>query len=154
MSLKNLELVAIVWPIVDDSTGIIQRFAARAYAMQCNAMTMHVSPACSRHSLQAIIILQKKYPIPQHFEIVTEHGTLDGAVSIPGFNEQFSVFVDPALKDLELECQKIDGISSISEEPKEISLSLQFAKDTYLVVTFLLEDLDGTLHTCHLVPRI
>ena len=138
-----MELVANLWPIMDSASLIIQRFAARAYAVDADDSVI-VS------TLKALSIsdyvLARQFPIPKRFTITTEHGTLEGATTPDLFNQHEPGMIEGALKALEADMPALQGIGFDSRLiPYQQRIQLSFPLDPYVVRTFLVEDLSGTL---------
>ena len=93
-----LELVANIWPIVDDTSGLIQRVAARAYAL----------PAGSDSRISDVLlglaatdfVMAKQYGIPKRFTVQSEFapllpGTMRGVRTL-GLKKQFPSSCTPS----------------------------------------------------------
>lgn len=139
----RLELAANIWPIIDAQSGIIQRVAARAYAIP----TGHDELISSllRGLAPTDFTIAEQYPISKRFNLNTDHGSLQGAVSVRGFNTLAESIIEPILKQLEARCPAIVGISMATGTPQGTRPELRFPETPYLVTTFLLEDLEGNL---------
>lgn len=139
-----MELVANIWPVVDSSSGLIHRFAARAYVM--NAPNVVISSTL-RSLASTDYVLARQFPIPPLFEVVSEHGKLQGAASVDLFNQHQPEILEEALRTMEAEMPKLHGVGMDSEgKPFHQRITVSFPQDPYLVVTFLIEDADGNLH--------
>jgi len=138
-----LELVANIWPIVDGTSGLIQRVAARAYAL----------PAGSDSRISDVLlglaatdfVMAKQYGIPKRFTVQSEFGELQGAVDPGAFNDHLEAIVDPILEDLAASHPDVVGISFESGVPQGSRPEAQFAEDPYTTITFLIEGMDGSL---------
>ena len=140
-----LELVANVWPIFDADSGFVHRFLMRSYLV--------VGPdeaiSATLRSLAATDFrLAKVYRIPASCEIVSEHGVLAGCVTLADFHRHRSIILEPALRALEHEYAHFQGLSQthgLSGDLVGIALIPRFPQHPYLLVTCLLETLDGQL---------
>ncbi len=143
-STVQLELVANIWPIVDATSGYIQRIAARAYALPAgdDELISRVLTALAVTDFP----LAKQYPISQRFKWISEYGELSGIVSVDEFNRHDLLIITPVLDDLAGDRPEIVGIAMVNGEPKGVRPKLQFARNPYTVTTFLIEDADGNLY--------
>jgi hypothetical protein len=143
-STVQLELVANIWPIVDATSGCIQRIAARAYAVPAG------DDEFISRVLTALAVtdfaLAKQYPISQRFKWISEYGELSGVVSVDEFNRYDQSIITPVLDELAGDRPEIVGIAMVDGEPQGVRPKLQFAKDPYTVTTFLIEDANGNLY--------
>jgi len=136
------ELVANFWPVVDGTTGLIQRVLARAYVVAGG-------DAAISGTLSALapddFRLARAFPIPARFELVTEHGTLKGCVSLERYQQHEFAIIEPIIRALESGFAKLQGINVDSKEPVGLGLIPRFPQAPYIITTFLLEAPDGTL---------
>lgn len=138
-----MELVANIWPIVDEESLLIQRFAARAYAMDGEDAEIATT---LKGLANSDFIIARQFPIPANFKFVTEHGTLNGMVNVEGFNQHEPTIIENALRTLESEKPLLQGIGVDSENrPHQNRVNVAFSKEPYIVVTFILEDRGGKL---------
>ena len=68
-----MELVANVWPIVDQMTGVVQRFLFRAYAL--NATDQEISTVLTILARSDYRTAQVE-KIPDNYRLSSEHGTM------------------------------------------------------------------------------
>ena len=143
----QMELVANIWPIVDASTGYIQRIAARAYAVPAgnDELISRVLTALAPTDFA----LAKQYPISQQFTVVSEYRELSGIVSVHEYNLYDQLIITPILDALAEDRPEILGIALVDGNPQGVRPNLRFAIEPYTVTTFLIEDADGNL-----VPHI
>lgn len=143
----QLELAANIWPIVDATTGYIQRIAARAYAVPAgnDELISRVLTALAPTDFT----LAKQYPVSQQFKVVSEYGKLSGVVTVNEFNLYEQLLVTPILDALAQDRPEIVGIALVHGNPQGVRPNLRFAIEPYTVTTFLIEDANGTL-----VPQI
>jgi hypothetical protein len=139
----QFELSANIWPVVDMQSGLIQRIAARAYALP--AGNDELLSRMVRGLAATDFTLAQQYPVSKNFILHTEHGSLPGAVSVQGFNRSAEMILGPILRQLEDSCPAVVGISMVSGTPQGTRPELRFSETPYLVTTFLMEDLEGNL---------
>ena len=137
-----MELVANVWPVVDEDTGLVQRYFMRAYAMcaeeQVLSATLNaLAPTDFR--------MARGFKIAVRFKLVSEYGTLDGAVSIHDFHEYMHEILEEGFKSLEKDYAALQGIDMSSGSPRAVNVIPRFPKNPYIVTTTLIEKLDGQL---------
>ena len=138
-----MELVANIWPIVDEASSLIQRFAARAYVIAGGDSEIAATLKALSH---ADFMIARQFPIPKKFTVVTEHARLEGAITVDLFNQQQSAVIEGALKALESERRSLQGIGFDSQfTPFYKQVDVLFASERYLAVTFILEDRSGNL---------
>ncbi len=138
-----MELVANIWPIVDTSSRLIQRFAARAYAIQADDTTI---ASALKAFASADYALARQFRIPQRFQFVLSSRTLSGVVSPHIFNQQQFPIIEDALRALESDLPAMHGVG-ITPDGKGFNrrIEISFPPDPYLAVTFLSEDTAGNL---------
>lgn len=140
----DMELAANVWPIADNDTKIVTRFLARAYAFEASddaiARTLEVLSATD-------YLLARMFRIPEHLTLVSQFGSLRGAVELSVFHEMLHQLVEPALMELEADYLRIQGFryTDPEAEPVPVIRIPRFPKEPYLVVTTVLDMDDGTL---------
>ena len=137
-----MELVANVWPVADQLTGLVQRFVMRAYALDADDATIS-------RTLTALaasdFLMARVFAIPKNFQEVTQHGDLQGCVSLPLFHQYQSAILDQAFRLFESRHAQLQGISVSGPEPVGIGQLPSFPENPYLLVTVLLETPDGRL---------
>ena len=137
-----MELVANVWPVVDKSTGLVQRFFMRAYAMESDDNVISTV-------LQALaptdFRIARVFKIPERFKITSEHGTMSGAVPIGAFQQNIQAIIEGAYRELECDYAKVQGIDMSSGTPKPVNVVPRFPEDPYTIITSLIETFDGQL---------
>ncbi|CAN5895045.1 hypothetical protein BH11VER1_BH11VER1_01930 [soil metagenome] len=137
-----MELVADVWPVADQLTGLVQRFFMRAYALEVDDATISrtlttLAPTDFR--------MARVFQVPRQFEYVTSAGTLEGCVTLGDFHEYQLSILESAMRALEADYPRLQGIAMSDGEPVGISLLTRFPAEPYLVVTTLIETPDGQL---------
>lgn len=137
-----MELVANIWPVADQRTGLVQRFFMRAYALE-------VDDATISRTLTALaptdFRMARVFQVPRRFQLVSEHGTLEHCVTLGGFHEQTFQVLEEAIPALERDYPRLQGIAMPGGEPLGVGVLPRFAPDPYLVVTTLVETPDGRL---------
>ncbi|MBI2874239.1 MAG: hypothetical protein HYY09_04075 [Firmicutes bacterium] len=139
-----MELAANVWPVVDARTGLILRYFVRAYAIEG-------PDAVIRATLRALAAtdcrMARMFRIPENFKVASEHGILNGCITIAGFHHHQAPILERAFSELEDSFAPVQGIaqSDIDPEPIGFAISPTFPKEPYLVVTTLVETTDGQL---------
>lgn len=138
-----MELVANVWPVFDGNTRIVQRFLARAYAIDASDETISLT-------LKALaptdFRLAKAFAIPQQFAVVSKYGSLRGAVTLGDFHERQAAILAPAFEALEADFARLQGIAiAPGGDPAGIGIIPKFPSEPYLLVTSLLETPTGKL---------
>lgn len=137
-------LTANIWPVVDDQTGIVLRFFARAYALDS-------SDDLIESTLRALAVadfrMARAFRVPRHFVLISEHGDIEGAITIRGFQEQLDPIVNAALTVLEEDFAKMQGVAQpLDGGPLgNIVVVPRFGESPYIVVTTLIEDEHGRL---------
>lgn len=140
---KRLELVANIWPIFDELTGMIQRIAARAYALP-GANDRLISAVLTQLALTDFN-LAKQFKISDRFIVSTSYGKVAGCVQVSAFNQHEDVILQPIYDALTEDRPKVIGIALASGTPTAVRPFLQFADSPYRVITFLQEDFKGNL---------
>jgi hypothetical protein len=138
-----MELVANIWPIVDEASSLIQRFAARSYAMDAGdsaiASTLKV---LSRSDF----MIAPQFVVPQRYNFVNEHGTLHRTITVDLFNRDQAGVIEDALKALESRRQPLQSIGFDAHRvPFYKHVDLKFPANPYIVITFVFEDRFGNL---------
>ena len=143
VELIQMELVANLWPIVDETSEMIHRFAARAYLLDAQDS---VISATLKTLAKTDFVLARQFPIPHSCAIVSEHGKINGIVTVPDFNSYQSFIVEEALRFLESDLPPLQGVGMTPEgKPFQKPIKPTFPKEPYFVVTFLIEDAAGNL---------
>jgi hypothetical protein len=137
-----MELVANVWPVVDELTGLVQRFLARAYALEADDDTISRTLTALA---PADFVMAEVFPIPQRCRYVTPHGELSGCVSLELFHHHQSQILEGALATLERNHAPLQGIATSGGVATGVGIIPRFPDDPYVVVTMLLETADGRL---------
>ena len=138
-----MELVANLWPIVDSTSELILRFAARAYAMDA---TETVISSTLKNLASSDFVLAQQFQIPKRFTFASGQGEIAGAVTASDFNILQATVIEAALQTLESEMPLLHGVGVDSEgKPFQNRIAVRFPKNPYFVVTFLIEDATGQL---------
>jgi hypothetical protein len=137
-----MELVANVWPVVDEGTGLVQRYLVRAYAMRAedrviSAVLKALAPTDFR--------IARAFKIPTRFKVTSEYGTLSGAVPIGTFHQDMQTILEEAYRSLENDYAKLQCIDMSSESPRPVNVIPRFPNNPYTVTTVLIETPDGRL---------
>lgn len=136
-----MELVANIWPIVDQMTGVVQRFLFRAYAL--NATDQEISTVLN-------ILARSDYrtaqlvKIPYNYQLISEHGTMSGAVEVAMFNQYMHSILEDTLIAAEKSFANMDNYG-IGVDGPLIPEALKFPAEPYLVTTYLIELPSGEL---------
>jgi hypothetical protein len=142
----NAELVANFWPVVDSTSGLIQRVLARAYLV---AGGDEVVSATLLSLAPQDYVLATPFRIPVRFVIQTDFGSLEGCVSVEQYQQYEFQIIEPVLQQLETQFAKLQGINMQSPQPLGVGQIPRFPQDPYVITTFLLESAEG-----HLIPQI
>lgn len=138
-----MELVANLWPVIDLRTGIIQRFYARAYAMDA---TEEVVGATLRALSLTDFRAARMFVIPESIRIVSARGTIAGAIDSRGFQALSESIVSEALRELERELPGAFGLDvSRGGDGTPVPHAARFPASPYVCITWLMEAPDGTL---------
>lgn len=137
-----MELVANVWPVVDEGAGLVQRFFMRAYAMDCDD---HIISAVLKALAPTDFRIARAFRIPERFKLTSEHGTMSGVVTIGVFQQDIQSIIEEAYRDLENDFTKVQGIDMSSGTPKLVNVIPRFPDDPYTTVTVLIETSNGQL---------
>jgi hypothetical protein len=138
----SAELVANFWPVVDSTSGLIQRVLARAYLV---AGGDEVISATLLSLAPQDYVLATPFRIPVRFVMQTNFGSLEGCVSVEQYQQYEFQIIEPVLQQLETQFAKLQGINMQSPKPTGIAQIPRFTKDPYIITTFLLESPDGGL---------
>jgi len=137
-----MELTANVWPVVDAATGFVLRFLMRAYALEASD---EVISRTLRALAPTDFRMARPFQVPECFIMTSEHGTLPGCVTITKFHEHQGAILEGAFRSLEEEFAKLQGIDVSGAQTVGIGLIPRFPPAPYLLVTSLLETVDGRL---------
>jgi hypothetical protein len=138
----NTELVANFWPVIDSTSGLIQRVLARAYLVTggdevFSSTLLSLAPQD--------YLLATAFRIPTRFSLQTEFGTLEGCVSVEQYQRYEFSIIEPVLQQLETQFAKLQGINVQTSKPIGVGQIPRFSEDPYIITTFLLEAPDGSL---------
>lgn len=140
-----MELVANVWPIVDQMTGIIQRFLFRAYALDATDQEISTVLTTLARSDYRTAQVEK---IPDNYKLSSEHGTMSGAVEVAMFNQYMHSILEDTLIATEKSFANMNNYG-IGVDGPLIPEALTFPAEPYLVTTYLIE-----LPSGELIPHI
>lgn len=137
-----MELVANVWPVVDQETGLVQRFFMRAYALDSDDRVISVvlkalAPTDFR--------IARVFRISDRFKVASEHGTMSGVVPVSLFQQDIQTIIEDAYRALENDYAEVQGIDMSSDPPKPVNVVPRFPDDPYTTITVLIETPDGQL---------
>lgn len=136
-----MELVANIWPIVDQMTGIVQRFLFRAYALEANDEEIStVLTILARSDYRTAQVVR----IPDNFKLSSEHGTMSGAVEASSFNQHMHSILEDTLIAAEKSFANMNNYG-IGVDGPLIPEALKFPAEPYLVTTYLIELPNGEL---------
>lgn len=136
-----MELVANVWPIVDQMTGIVQRFLFRAYALDATDQEIStVLTTLARSDYRTAQVVK----IPDNYQLSSEHGTMSGAVEVSTFNQYIHSIVEDTLAAAEKTFANMNNYGIGIDGPL-IPETLTFPAEPYLVTTYLIELPSGEL---------
>ena len=140
-----MELVANVWPIVDQMTGIVQRFLFKAYALDATDQEISTVLTILARSDYRTAQVEK---IPNNYQLSSEHGTMSGAVEVAMFNQYMHSILEDTLIAAEKSFADMNNYG-ISVNGPLIPDALTFPAEPYLVTTYLIE-----LPSGELIPHI
>ena len=136
-----MELVANVWPIVDQMTGVVQRFLFRAYALEATDQEISiVLTTLARADYRTAEVVK----IPDNYQLSSEHGTMSGAVEVATFNQYMHSIVEDTLTAAEKSFANMNNYG-IGVDGPLIPEALTFPAEPYFVTTYLLESPSGEL---------
>ena len=136
-----MELVANVWPIVDQMTGVVQRFLFRAYALDATDQEIStVLNILARSDYRTAQVVK----IPDNYKLSSEHGTMSGAVEAPLFNKYMNSILEDTLIATEKSFANMNNYG-IGVDGPLIPEALTFPAEPYFVTTYLLESPSGEL---------
>ncbi|NWK54977.1 hypothetical protein HW115_05110 [Verrucomicrobiaceae bacterium N1E253] len=137
-----MELVANIWPIVDEQSGLIYRILARAYTLEAPddviSSTLKALAPKDYH-------LASSFALTARFRHVTEHGTLEGCLHISDFATYESMIIVPIIEQLEGQFAKLQGVNMSTGEPIAVAHIPRFGKEPYVITTFVMESINGEL---------
>ena len=136
-----MELVANIWPIVDQMTGVVQRFLFRAYAL--NATDQEISTVLNtlaRSDYRTAQVVR----VPDNYTLNSEHGTMSGAVEVGMFNQYMHNIIEDTLTATEKSFANMNNYG-IGVDGPLIPEALTFSAEPYLVTTYLIELPSGEL---------
>ena len=136
-----MELVANIWPIVDQMTGVVQRFLFRAYALNATDQEISTVLTILARSDYRTAQLEK---IPDNYKLSSEHGTMSGAVEVGMFNQYMHSILEDTLIASEKSFANMDNYGIGLDGPL-IPETLTFPAEPYLVTTYLIELPSGEL---------
>ena len=136
-----MELVANVWPIVDQMTGVVQRFLFRAYALDATDQEIStVLNILARSDYRTAQLVK----IPDNYNLISEHGIMSGAVEAPLFNKYMNSILEDTLIATEKSFANMNNYG-IGVDGPLIPEALTFPAEPYFVTTYLLESPSGEL---------
>lgn len=137
-----MELVANVWPVVDEGTGLVQRYFMRAYAIEAeDRVISSVLKALAPTDFR----IAQAFKIADRFKVTSEHGTINGAVPVGEFHQDMQTILEEAYRFIENDYTKVQGIDMSSGSPRPANYTPRFPDNPYTVTTVLIETLDGQL---------
>jgi len=136
-----MELVANVWPIVDQMNGVVQRFLFRAYALDATDQEIStVLNILARSDYRTAQVVK----IPDNYKLSSEHGTMSGAVEVALFNQYMHSIVEDTLIAAEKSFANMSNYG-IGVDGPLIPEALTFPAEPYFVTTYLIELPSGEL---------
>lgn len=136
-----MELVANVWPIVDQMTGVVQRFLFRAYALDVTDQEISTVLTILARSDYRTAQVEK---IPDNYQLSSEHGAISGAVEVGMFNQYMHSILEDTLIAAEKSFANMNNYG-IGVGGPLIPEALKFPAEPYLVTTYLIELPSGEL---------
>lgn len=136
-----MELVANIWPIVDQMTGIVQRFLFRAYALEATEQEISTVLTILARSDYRTAQVEK---IPDNYQLSSEHGAISGAVEVGMFNQYMHSILEDTLIAAEKSFANMNNYGIGIDGPL-IPEALTFPAEPYFVTTYLLELPSGEL---------
>jgi hypothetical protein len=136
-----MELVANIWPIVDQMTGVIQRFLFRAYALDATDQEIStVLTTLARADYRTAQVVK----IPDNYKLSAEHGTISEAMEVAMFNQYMHSIVEDTLIAAEKSFANMNNYG-IGVDGPLIPEAVKFPAEPYLVTTYLIELPSGEL---------
>ena len=105
---NNFELAANIWPIINSTSGLIRRIAARAYVLPSGDGDL-ISDTLSFLG-KTDFMIAKEYPLGSDFKTITKEGELSGCVSAATFMFDTERIIRPILEALSNEHPEIGEI--------------------------------------------
>ena len=140
-----MELVANVWPIVDQMTGVVQRFLFRAYALDATDQEIStVLNILARSDYRTAQVVK----IPDNYKLSSGDGAMSGAVEVAMFNQYMHSILEDTLIAAEKSFANMNNYGIGIDGPL-IPEALTFPAKPYLVTTYLIE-----LPSGELIPHI
>ena len=136
-----MELVANIWPIVDQMTGIVQRFLFKAYALEATDQEISTVLTILARSDYRTAQVEK---IPDNYQLSSEHGAISGAVEVGMFNQYMHSILEDTLIAAEKSFANMNNYGIVIDGPL-IPEALTFPAEPYLVTTYLIELPSGEL---------
>jgi hypothetical protein len=137
-----MELVANVWPVVDEGAGLVQRYFMRAYAIDAeDRVISSVLKALAPTDFR----IARVFKVAARFKVTSEHGTLNGALTVGTFHQNMQTILEEAYRSLENDYAKVQGIDVSSGSPRPVNVIPRFPDNPYTVTTVLIERSDGQL---------
>lgn len=137
-----MELVANIWPVVDQETKIVQRFYIKAYAMDASddeiSMVLSTLARCDYRTAECM-------PIPQRFILNNGGHQINAATSIHQFQESLYSIIEDALVQLEDNFSDMKYCGCDYEGNPRQPEALRFPDEPYFVTTVLMEDSFGKM---------
>jgi hypothetical protein len=137
-----MELVANIWPIVDQETGIVQRYLIKAYALSATDQeisTVLTTLARSDYRTAHPVKISDKYML------TSEHGNISGAIPISTFHQEVNSIVEGMLSTIEHSLTEIHNYGvDMNGNPRQFD-PVKFPENPYFVTTSLLESPSGEL---------
>ena len=137
-----MELVANIWPVVDQDTMIVQRFFIKAYSM--NATDDEISTVLTtlaRSDFRTAEVM----PIPEQCIIHADFGIIKGAIEINDFYQSMNSIIEEALTKLEHSYSDMKYCGCDNEGKPRKPEKLKFPAEPYFVTTVVMEDANGEL---------
>lgn len=138
-----MELVANIWPIVDEETGVVQRYLIKAYALAATdeeISTVLATLARTDYRTAHPVLL------PERYKIVFDQGTILGALPIGTFQQDVSTIIESELKNIEKTFAQLPNYGADTNGNAKKTTPLKFSDNPYIVTTVLLETATGELH--------
>jgi len=136
-----MELVANIWPIVDQMTGVIQRYLFRAYALEANDEEISTVLTILARSDYRTAQVEK---IPDNYQLSSEHGMMSGTVEVTMFNQYMHSILEDTLIAAEKSFADMNNYGIDIDGPLILE-ALTFPAEPYLVTTYLIELPSGEL---------
>ena len=136
-----MELVANVWPIVDQMTGVVQRFLFRAYALEATDQEIStVLNILARSDYRTAQVVK----IPDNYKLSSGDGAMSGAVEVAMFNQYMHSILEDTLIAAEKSFANMNNYGIGIDGPL-VPEALTFPAEPYLVTTYLIELPSGEL---------